>query len=234
MKILIVEDELRVAKLLEKNVRLIWEEVLTNITVINNLTEAEIFMSQNEIDLLFLDLNLNGRNGFDLLNDFVSRPFFTIVVSAYRDQAIKAFEYGVLDFIPKPFNQERLKTAYLRSIGQAKEPSPEIKNLTVKKKGKLLLVPVIEILYIKSDGHYAELHLRNDKLEISDKPLDRLEVLLQNDFIRIHRSYLVRVNAIKEVLRFPGSRYEIALHSDLNLPLSRTRYKSVISKVAIN
>ncbi len=63
------------------------------------------------IDVLFLDLNLNGKDGFDLLKTSVSGAFHVIIISAHTEQALKAFEYGVLDFVGKPFNKERLARA---------------------------------------------------------------------------------------------------------------------------
>ena len=79
-----------------------------------HLPEALCFIENNSLDLVLLDLNLNGDNGFDLLTTAVSESFHTIVISAYKDQAITAFEYGILDFVPKPFNRDRLEQAFDR------------------------------------------------------------------------------------------------------------------------
>ena len=111
MNILIVEDESRIAKRIERMTRDIFGDTLQSLKHINTLHEALPFIENNSLDLVLLDLNLNGDNGFDLLTTAVSKSFHTIVISAYRDQAITAFEYGVLDFVPKPFNRERLGTS---------------------------------------------------------------------------------------------------------------------------
>ena len=233
MNILIVEDESRVAKLLEKHVKIIWEKSLKELSVLNSLEDARVFIDQNEIDLLFLDLNLRGEDGFQILEEFSSRSFHTIIVSAYRDRAVKAFEYGVLDFIPKPFDGSRLKKAYLRSIGEQSVPGPGMQKIPIKKKGRIILINVKDVQYIKSDGHYTRLHLYDQKIELCDKPLDRLQILLADGFFRTHRSYLVRTNDIQEILRHGGGKMEVLLKDGVILPLSRSKYKMLLEKISL-
>ena len=72
------------------------------------------FIKEQSIDLLFLDLNLNREDGYELLEEVAAESFHTIIVSAYKDRAIRAFEYGVLDFVAKPYTEERLSLAIQR------------------------------------------------------------------------------------------------------------------------
>ena len=227
MNILIVEDEARIAKRVERMTREILGESLQSLTHINTLQEAQEFISSQSLDLVLLDLNLNGDNGFDLLKTAVSGAFHTIVVSAYKDQAITAFEHGVLDFVPKPFNQERLAQALNRITRKEKAEKSPVKYLSVKKRQRIQLIPIDNILYIKGAGAYSELFLTDGSKELHDKSLEKLEQLLTPDFERIHKSYLLKVTELKEIIVQSGSRYIAQLKTGEQLPIGRTRYKEL-------
>ena len=230
MNILIVEDESRIAKRIERMTRDIFGDTLQSLKHINTLHEALRFIESNSLDLVLLDLNLNGDNGFDLLTTAVSKSFHTIVISAYRDQAITAFEYGVLDFVPKPFNRERLEQALHRTIANEKIETNEIKFLAIKKRHRIQLIPIEDLLYIKGAGPYTELFLADGKKELHDKSLEKLEQLLSNTFERIHKSYLVKMSEIKKIIVESGSKYMTELKNGERIPIGRTKYKDIKAK----
>lgn len=227
MRILIVEDERRIAKLLERLIREIWGGQLSRLHHCRSLGEANNFLSQHPIDLLFLDLNLKNENGFELLRQFTSRAFQVVVVSAYRERAIEAFEYGVLDFIPKPFGRARLQKTYDRLFAQSATNQPAIKYIAIKKAGSILPIPISKICYIQADGHYTQIHLTNGHKEISDQPLEKLQLLLPIDFVRSHRSYLVHLLEVLEIKKYPGSKADLILKNGTILPIGRSRLKEV-------
>lgn len=229
MNILIVEDESRIAKRIERMTRDIFGNELNSLTHINTLQEALTFIETHPLDLVLLDLNLNGEDGFDLLTTAVSQSFHTIVVSAYKDQAITAFEYGVLDFVPKPFNRDRLEQAFNRVITKEK-PSTPIKYLAVKSRHKIQLIPIEDLLYIKGAGAYTELFLTDGKKELHDKSLEKLEQLLSNSFERIHKSYLVKMSEVKGIKVASGSKYMAELKNGALIPIGRTKYKDIKAK----
>ncbi len=229
MRILIVEDEARVAKRVERLTREIVGNDLKSLTHINTLQEALTFIEGNELDLVLLDLNLNGENGFDLLKTVVSESFHTIVISAYKDQAITAFEYGVLDFVPKPFNRDRLERAFNRSKTK-EEPNAQTKYLAIKKRQRIKLVPVEEVNYIKGAGAYSELFLMDGAKELHDKSLEKLEQLLSPSFERIHKSYLVKMSEVREISVQSGSKYMAELQNGIMIPIGRTKYKDIRAK----
>jgi len=228
MHILIVEDESRIAKRIERMIRDIFDVSLQTLQHSNTLYEAFEYIENNTLDLVFLDLNLNGKSGFELLKTVVSQSFDTIIISAYKDQAIIAFEYGVLDFIPKPFNRDRLEQAIHRSL--TKEKINKVKWLAVKKRQRIQLIPVENVLYIKGAGPYTELFLSSGKKELHDKSLEKLEQLLSYSFKRIHKSYLVKIAEIKEVIVKPGSKYMAELKNGERIPIGRTKYKELKTK----
>lgn len=230
MHILIVEDEARIAKRIERMVRDIFRNSLQSLKYTNTLQEALRFIENNELDLVLLDLNLNGENGFDLLTTAVSKSFHTIIISAYHEQAITAFEYGVLDFVPKPFNRDRLEQAFQRAITKEKIKTKTVKYLAVKKRHKVQLIPIDEVIYIKGAGTYSELFLTNGRKELHDKSLEKLEQLLSFSFKRIHKSYIAKMSEIKGIIVESGSKYIAELHNGERIPIGRTKYKDLKTK----
>ena len=114
MHIIIIEDEGPIAKYIERLCQNILGNKIDTIRTFNTIEHALSFLQDHRIDLCLLDLNLNGENAYELLQFVASAPFQTIIISAYTDLAIDAFKYGVLDFIAKPFNKERLELAFDR------------------------------------------------------------------------------------------------------------------------
>lgn len=229
MNILIVEDESRIAKRIERMTRDILADTLISLTHINTLQHALTFIENNELDLVLLDLNLNGQDGFDLLKTAVSGAFHTIVVSAYKDQAITAFEYGVLDFVPKPFNRDRLEQAFKRAAAKERTNS-QIKYLAVKSRHRIQLISVEEVYYIKGAGAYTELFLADGGKELHDKSLDKLQQLLSESFERVHKSYLVRMSEVNQIIVSSGSKYVAELKNGAQIPIGRTKYKGLKAK----
>lgn len=229
MKILIIEDETRIAKRIERMVRHILGQDITFLLRCDSLEQGLEIINKHAIDLLFLDLNLNGQDGFDILETVVAESFHTIIISAYKDRALRAFEYGVLDFVPKPFDEKRLAKACQR-ISHKAEGIAKMKYVAIKKKGKQVLINVEDIIYIKGAGIYTELFLQNGTQEIHNKSLERLQLLLPDTYERIHKSYLVAMHHAKQIIIEPGSKYSMELQNGTNLPIGRTRYKKIQEK----
>ena len=225
MDVLIVEDYPQVAKRVQRLTREILGERLSSMKHIEQFSQAEEHLSRFPVDVLLLDLNLGGDDGFDLLKRAVAGAFQTIVISAQTERALEAFEYGVLDFVPKPFSSDRLSKAFARLGGGEHSESSGIKYLAVKDTARIKLVNLSEVLYIKGAGNYTELHLKDGATVLHEKKLDDLTLLLSPHFERIHKSYLVRFSEIKEVLVHGGGRYSVTLQNEETLPLGRTRYK---------
>jgi DNA-binding LytR/AlgR family response regulator len=208
----------------------IFGNTLKSLTHINTLQEALRFIENNSLDLMLLDLNLNGDSGFDLLTTAVSESFHTIIISAYKDQAITAFEYGVLDFVPKPFNRDRLEKALYKTISREKINTNNIKFLAVKKRHRIQLIPIEDVLYVKGAGAYTELFLADGKKELHDKSLEKLEQLLASSFERIHKSYLMKMSEVNKIIVESGSKYIAELKNGERIPIGRTKYKDIKSK----
>ncbi|WPV01549.1 LytTR family DNA-binding domain-containing protein [Mucilaginibacter sp. cycad4] len=231
MNVLIIEDEARIAKRLARMARAYFEQQLT-LTLCDTLSKGLEFMEHSPVDVLLLDLNLNGEDGFEVLETMVARPFHTIIVSAYTDKAITAFSYGVLDFVPKPFDEGRLFQAFGRLNTRSKISDNGLKYLAVRKGGMIKMIKAIHLNYIKGAGIYSELHLEDGNQELHDKSLDALEQLLPpGEFTRIHRSYIVSLKQVEKLVIEPGGKYAVRLTNGRLLPVGRSRYKELRSKM---
>lgn len=230
MKVLIIEDEARIAKRLARMATTFFEQN-SEIVICDSVDKGLDYLANNNIDLLLLDLNLNGESGFDILEAVVSKSFHTIIVSAYTDKAIKAFEYGVLDFVPKPFDEIRLAQAFKRITNTIKTTDEPLKILAVKKAGNIKLIDIDDLLYIKGAGIYSELYLKNGSRELHDKSLETLAQLLPQTYERIHKSYLVSLTLAEKIIVEPGSKYSLLLNNGEVLPIGRSRYADLKGKM---
>lgn len=231
MNVLIVEDEPLVARRLERFVRELLGTATAQVRSAETFEEAGARIAEAPPDLLLLDLNLSGLDGMDLLRRSVAGAFHTVIVSANTDRALEAFEHGVLDFVPKPFTQERLAQALRRATDAGARADYAAKYLAVKKHGRVELITIDDVLYAEGAGAYSELVLADGRRELHDKTLEKLAAVLPPVFERIHKSYLVRMSAVKALHAHEGSAYEAELHSGVRLPVGRTRYREIRDKL---
>jgi len=227
--VLIVEDEPVVARRIEQFCRRILGDRLEWLRVSGTLDAAQATLAESPVDVLLLDLNLEGRDGMALLDSNVAGSFHTIIVSANTDNALSAFEHGVIDFVAKPFTEQRLAEALRRVSEPGGRSLHAARFLAVRKQGRIELVPVEDVLYAKGADDCSELVLANGRRELHDKSLERLQSLLPPVFERIHKSYLVRLSAVKALRAHEGSRYEAELKNGIVLPVGRSRYKEIKS-----
>lgn len=227
MRVLIVEDEPLVSRRLQQFCRRIVGERLEWLGVAATFDAARSTLAEAPIDVLLLDLNLGGSNGMDLLKSNVAGSFHTVIVSANTEYALQAYEHGVIDFVAKPFSEERLAEAFRRAGDpDGRSPHPA-RYLAVRKPGRVELVALDDVLYVQGADDCSELVLFDGRRELHDKTLERLQALLPKVFERIHRSYLVRWSAVKALHTHEGSRYEAELTNGARLPVGRTRYREI-------
>ncbi|GJM31695.1 MAG: DNA-binding response regulator [Saprospiraceae bacterium] len=227
MRLLIVEDEALLAKRIERLSREILGKRLEKVDVRPSLESARAYIHEFPIDLLMLDLNLNGKDGFYLLKESVAGAFHTLIISAYTDKAIQAYDYGVLDFIPKPFNQERLAKAFDRFENAHYQATPPLRFIACKTKKRISLLKIEEISFIRGADHYSEIHTLSGKIKLHDKSLQQLQTLLPSNFVRIHKSYIANLDSATQILIEGGGRYGLQLTNQEIIPVSRSRYSMV-------
>lgn len=229
--ILIVEDEKTIANRIARLTRQVLSSQIQHIKLCASFADGLAYLRAQQIDLLLLDLQLNGENGFDLLEEVTSYSFHTIIISANTDQALIAFEYGVLDFIAKPFTVDRLRKAFSRLEDRRDDNSPQMARLQVKKRGQVLVVPIDQVSYIKAAGNYSQLHLKDGSQHLHEKSLVGLLSLLPDYFVRIHRSTLCDSRQIMKLLRHGAGKYEAVLYNENILAVGRQYYQAVVQKI---
>lgn len=227
MRILIVEDEALVAKRIERLTRQILGNKISAITIQSTLTGASVYISENQIDLLLLDLNLSGKNGFEILQQITAESFHTIIISANADRALEAFEYGVLDFVGKPFTVERLQKAFARYENIDKNSSYHTKYLSIKKGDKLHLIDIEKVIFIKGSGVYSEINTTGNESLLHNKSLNNLDSILPSYFVRIHKSFLINLRFASHFKVYGAGRYEVIMKTNEALPVSRAKYKEI-------
>lgn len=232
MRVIIIEDEPPIAEDIEVACQEMFGDRIRQISVFHTLETATHYLKTHSIDLCFLDLNLHGENGYEILKQAACGSFQTIVISAYTDQAIEAFELGIIDFVPKPFSKERLKKAFERYLGIIEKPNKKIKYFVVRRQGKYHLISLRDICYFRSEGYLVEVHLKSGNSELTDKSLSQLEQILPDHFIRIHRSYIVDIHEVVSYQHNKGGLYHVILKNETVLPLGR-KYNRTLRNLLI-
>lgn len=227
LSLLIIEDEPLVAQRLTRLSNEILGNDLAAFHVASDINAARRRLATESIDLILLDLNLAGDDGFDLLREFAAKAAHTIVVSAEAVRAIEAFDLGVLDFVAKPFTRARLEKALNRFAVPANSDARCAKQVAFETGARVETIDVDDILYFKGVDKYSEAILRNGSIKFHSKPLSRLEAILSGKFVRSHKSFLVQVAAIQSIRSLEGSRYKIDLDGCTSLPIGRTRVDDV-------
>jgi len=192
-----------------------------------SVVEAAASITSLSPDLVFLDIDLGAQSGFDLL-ELTGRRFHTIFVTAYDQYAIRAFEINALDYLLKPVHPDRLKEAIAR-LGR-----PEKKELRLKLEpfDKILLsnyqgtkfISIADIQSIEAKGDYTRIKTSNGVHGLVHHTLKRwMERLPSPMFLQVHRSFIVNVDQVEEILKQTGDRHMVRLKNDADLiPVSRT------------
>ena len=231
MKILVVDHDPQAARLMEQHCRAILTHKLERYSTADSLPAATAQLGESAFDVVLLDPHLPRSDGLELLSGRIGQPFQTIIVSSRSDLALRAFDYGVLDFVPKPVSQERLARALCR-VGPRLEPDKASSQiLGVRHFGRIDFIAVDDLLYVEGADKYSELVLVNGQRNFHDKCLGRLEATLSPSFIRIHKPYLVRFTMISRLRVLKGSRYFAELKNGQRLPVGRSRYQTIKSRL---
>ncbi|MBD0401498.1 LytTR family DNA-binding domain-containing protein [Flammeovirga sp. EKP202] len=181
--------------------------------------EAMEFFHTKEIDLLFLDINMPKMTGFDMLRSLPVPPK-VIVTSAYQEFALEGFELNVVDYLLKPFSFSRFMTALHKIAPQTNTPDTD--RFFVKVDKQLKAINKKEVLFLEAYGNYVKLHFANEYIVCHQK-LSYFEELLseKDDFIRVHKSFLVNNYSIDVV---EGNRIKI---EEKEVPIGQ-KYKSLV------
>ena len=209
-------------------------------------TEAVEKINLLKPDLIFLDVQMPGMNGFDVLDEIEHEPY-VIFVTAYDQHAIKAFEKNAVDYLLKPLDEERFRTAIGRALKRKgleqnnmeelmESLKPERKaaydsHIFVQKSEKLFNLAVDDILFLEASGDYTVITTKSDQY-VSSSGIGRLEELLTPDiFFRVHRSTIINIHHLKEIEKHFNGGMMVKMNNGKSFPVSRTYAKMIRKKV---
>lgn len=199
--------------------------------------EALAEIRSKKPDLVFLDVQMPECDGFDVL-ELLGKdlPPAVVLVTAYDQYALRAFEAGALDYLLKPFDNARFDRALIRAkerVTQRKEFPATVDRLVVKGTGQVSFVRICEIDWIEAADYYAALHA-GAKTHLLRRRMSELERDLdQNVFCRIHRSSIVNLDRIQSLKLNEDGEYEVVLDNGTRLRLSRRYRKRLQSRLGI-
>ncbi len=225
LNILIVDDETFARKQISEIVQKVSSKYL--ITEASSLVEAKNAIAQKDFKIIFLDINLKGELGFDLVP---SIPKWTkiIFVTAMDNYAIRAFEVNALDYILKPPTIERVTKALDRIKGKHAdktllEPLSMDDRIFVQTRNEIKFIQLTDIEYIQADGVYTQLYSSKANPVLIRKSLsDWNKSLSSKDFVQIHRSTIINLNKVARIV--PHSKGTFLIYTKgLDTPLSVSR-----------
>ena len=225
---IIIDDE-RLARQDLKRLVAKWDEIQI-VGEAENAFEAKKMIDLNQPDLIFLDIQMPQKNGFELLEALDHAPV-VIFVTAYDEYAIQAFDVSALDYIVKPIRTERFDKCIQKAISQIQNLQKGKKQtkhqIFIKDANRCYFVKLNEISYIKSIGNYAQLHF-NGKSAMVKRSLNYLEETLPDYFFRCNRSEIINQHFIDQINPLSKGALRIQLTSSHIIDLSDR--KSVVFK----
>ncbi|MGB0890784.1 MAG: LytR/AlgR family response regulator transcription factor [Flavobacteriaceae bacterium] len=199
IKVGIIDDELLARKILEDYCSKIDNFELVISTA--NPLEFINFIQQNELDLIFLDIEMPELNGMEVLRSMINPPK-VILTTAYSEYALESYNYGVIDYLLKPIKIERFLKAINR-VSTSKITPKETSNneeLQIKHDGILVNIPFYSILYIQSFGNYLKI-FTNERMYLISETLTNISTLLSSDFQRTHKSYIINLKRVTKATK---------------------------------
>ncbi|WP_282044127.1 LytR/AlgR family response regulator transcription factor [Winogradskyella flava] len=229
-KVIIVDDESAGRQLIKEYLEDYPELILLGEA--NNGVDAVKMINEFKPNLVFLDIQMPGMTGFDVLTHLEELPQI-IFSTAYDQYALKAFEVHAVDYLLKPYTKERFKVAVDRLTQNTNEnkarplaesllmeasKSPE--RILVQTQNKLVTIALENVLRIEAYGDYSKL-VTNDKTYVSNYGISTLEEKLNSAiFIRVHRSSIINLNAVKELHKYSKS-YDVTMKNGDVVRVSR-------------
>ena len=229
MKCVIIDDEPLAVELLQDFVKKV--DTLELISTFNNAIDAVSFINQNNVDLIFLDIQMPHFSGIDFLNTIEKKPL-VIFTTAYSDYAVEGFNLGAVDYLVKPIPFHRFLKAVVRAQ-QVLQPvstqtlaesnnTPEIEQdfMFVRAEYENVKLNFADILFIEGLKDYVKIYTTDNKFTLTLISLIKLENLLSSKgFARVHRSYIINIKHVKSIQK------NKVLISDKRIPISES-YKS--------
>lgn len=250
IKAIIIEDELRgrnaLAKMLDT-----FDDKLVLLGMAENAETGKQLIADLKPDLVFLDIEMPHKNGFDLLAETQGKKFEVIFTTAYNQYAIKAFKFSAIDYLLKPIDLDELERAIDKAIERMNSHKrndanlgidvllQNIKNLSsngnkiaLPTLDGLVFVPIKDIIRCESDANYTQFFILNEKPLVISKTLKEFEDMLEtHDFVRVHHSHLINMLHIKRYIKGEGGI--IVMIDNSEVEVSRRKKELFLEKLKV-
>ncbi|HBC96431.1 MAG TPA: DNA-binding response regulator [Clostridium sp.] len=192
------------------------------------------FIQKNEVDAIFLDINIPSIDGVMLAKNIskFSRKPFIIFITAYREYAVDAFELEAFDYILKPYDESRIRSMLkkLERVYDEKNnnsPKKSMRNkINLWKNNKIMVVDMDNICYCCARERITVAYTKDQKYSVNESISDFYSTLPKSKFFRCHRSYIVNITKIKEIIPWFNNTYNLKLDgTDFQVPVSRGNIK---------
>ncbi len=243
IKAVIVDDEPKAIQSLS------WE--LTNFSneveileTFSNPEDAIVYLNSNTPDCLFLDIQMPTMDGFQFLKKLSNKEFPVVITTAYDEYAIKALKHEAIDYLLKPidsddlqdtiqkikkFNSRLINSSKIEDVLISFNEKYDKKKITINTDGKLIFLDVDDILFVESDGNYSTIIMNDSQKIVITKKLKEVNAILpEHHFFRIHNSYIVNLNNIKEFIKNEGY---VIMKSNHKIPVARQRKSDFLEKL---
>lgn len=206
----------------------------------NGLEAVQAITEQNP-DLVFLDIQMPKLSGLEVL-ELTGRNSGVIFTTAYDQYALKAFDIHAVDYLLKPYSQQRFDEALEKARKMLGQATPELQNLLtqpveklerilIRERGQVHIIPVNKVDYIEAQDDYINIHSAG-KAVLKTQSLSELETQLDSSkFVRIHRSYIIHLDALKGIERASKDSHVAVLLNGTQLPISRAGYERIKARI---
>ena len=247
IKAIIVDDEKNNRLVLRKLI----EKFCPQVTVIaecESVDDTILFLENNATDVVFLDVEMPGKNGFDLLANYNYQcPFEIIFTTAYSQYAVKAIRFSALDYLLKPVDPEELIRAVhklsVKISDEIKAKQFELleqkisnkdlgkKQLAISTLEGIYFASLDEIIHVDADSSYTKIFLTTGDMIMSSKPLKYFEELLEDyDFVRVHQSHIINLKHIRRYVRGDGG--QVIMMNGAEIEVSRRKKDDLLTKIS--
>ncbi len=231
VKVLIVEDDPFFCTVL-KDLFNIHFPYIRVCYVAESIQQARLFLRENDVDLVFLDIELPDGKGFDLLASMEEMHFEVIITTSHSNYAIDAIRHSALDYLLKPVAYPEMEGAMAkfmkkfqavsRDLQKLPEEMPVFKKLPLPTSDGFVFVNIDEIIHAESDRAYSVFTMKGGSKIMVSKPLGAFETrLLKHNFFRVHKSHLINLHEVTRYVRGEGGY--VVLSNDETVPVSRIR-----------
>ena len=238
-KIIIIDDEPLARSIVKEYLQKHTE--LEVVEECNDGFEGVKAIQQHQPDLVFLDIQMPKINGFEML-ELIEQPPPVIFATAFDDYAIKAFEAHAIDYLLKPFNQDRFDKAIRKWSEQSSRSSEkntqdlletaslspaQNQRIVVKNGSKIKIIPVHDVFYLEAADDYVKIYTKEGYF-LKNKTMSHFEqVLDEQQFVRSHRSYIINIQQITRIDPYEKDGHVAILKSGAQIPVSRSGYSKL-------